>query len=112
MRWLLIGMKAPPATSRPVPRGLHVTVALAANPNPLGRLYMPRRPLAYVGAELSGRITAIQIARAQLFDVDVDRKKRIDDAIDYFGAGHIAVARKDVGQLQPARTDRPKTTTH
>jgi hypothetical protein len=73
---------------------------------------MPRRPLAHVGAELSGRITAIQIARAQLFDVDVDRKKRIDDAIDYFGAGHIAVARKSVRQLQPARTDRPKTTTH
>ena len=48
---------------------------------------MPRRPLARVGAELSGRITAIEIARAQLFDVDFDRKKRIDDAIDYFGGG-------------------------
>lgn len=63
-----------------------MTVGLAANPNPLGRPYMPRRPLAHVGVELSGRITAIQIARAQLFDVDVDRKKRIDDTIDYFGA--------------------------
>ena len=30
---------------------------------------MPRRPLAHVGAEVSGRITAI------------------DDAIDYFGGG-------------------------
>jgi hypothetical protein len=48
---------------------------------------MPRRPFAHVGAELSERVTAIEIARAQLFDVDVDRKKRIDDAIDYFGAG-------------------------
>jgi hypothetical protein len=48
---------------------------------------MPRRPLARAGVELSGRLTAIQLARAQLFDVDVDRKKRIDDAIDYFGAG-------------------------
>jgi len=43
------------------------------------------RPLAHVGAEVSGRITAIEIAHAQLYDVDVDRKKRIDDAIDYFG---------------------------
>ena len=48
---------------------------------------MPQRPLARAGAESSGRITAIEIARAQLFDVDADRKKRIDDAIDYFGGG-------------------------
>ena len=66
---------------------------------------MPRRPLAHVGAELSGRITAIEIARAQLFDVDVDRKKRIDDAIDYFGAGQIDVTRNG-RQLQSPRTDR------
>jgi hypothetical protein len=72
---------------------------------------MPRRPLAHVGAKLSGRITAIEIARAQLFDVDVDRKKRIDDAIDYFGTGQIDVARNG-RQLQSARTDRLKTTTH
>jgi hypothetical protein len=65
---------------------------------------MPRRPLACVGAELAGRITAIEIARAQLFDVDVDRKKRIDDAIDYFGAGPIDVAREGVRQLQRARS--------
>lgn len=70
---------------------------------------MPRRPLSFVGAELSKRITAIQIARAQLFDVDVNRKKRIDDAIDYFGAGRIAVARKGVRQLQLVRTDRSTT---
>lgn len=52
---------------------------------------MPRQPLAHAGAESSRRITAIitaiEIARAQLFDVDADRKKRIDDAIDYFGGG-------------------------
>lgn len=59
---------------------------------------MPRRLLAHVDAELSGRITSIEIARAQLFDVDVDRKKRIDDAIDYFGAGHIGVARDRCGE--------------
>ena len=46
---------------------------------------MPQRPRA--GAESSGRITAIEIARAQLFYVDADRKKRIDNAIDYFGGG-------------------------
>jgi hypothetical protein len=48
---------------------------------------MSRRPLVRAGAESSGRITAIEIARAQLFDVEADRKKRIDDAIDYFGGG-------------------------
>lgn len=71
---------------------------------------MARRPLSSVGAELSERITAIQIALAQLFDVDVDRKKRIDDAIDYFGTGRIAVARKGVRQLLPAGTARLTTT--
>ena len=83
-----------------------MTVALAANPNPLEGLYMPRRPLSFVGAHSSDRIAAIQIARAQLFDVDVDRKKRIDDAIDYFGAGQIAVARKGVRRLRLVRTER------
>jgi hypothetical protein len=48
---------------------------------------MPRRPLA-----------SIEIVRARLFDVDVDRKKRIDDAIDYFGTGHIGVARDPCGE--------------
>jgi hypothetical protein len=67
---------------------------------------MPRRPLSFIGAESSERIAAVQMARAQLFDVDVDRKKRIDDAIDYFGAGQIAVARKGVRQLRLVRTDR------
>jgi hypothetical protein len=81
---------------------------------------MPRRPFAHVGAELSERVTAIEIARAQLFDVDVDRKKRIDDAIDYFGAGHIDVARKGVRRIRLAaalpwliRTSRTfRTTPH
>ena len=71
---------------------------------------MPRRPLSFIGAESSERIAAVQMARAQLFDVDVDRKKRIDDAIDYFGAGQIAVARKGVRQLLPAGTARVTTT--
>jgi hypothetical protein len=55
---------------------------------------------------LSGCITAIEIARAQLLDVDVDRKKRIDVAIDYFGAGRLDVAPPVVRQRQPAGTDR------
>ena len=46
---------------------------------------MPRRPPPHIDAELTGRLAAIEIARAQLFDVDVDRKKRIDGLIDYFG---------------------------
>lgn len=66
---------------------------------------MPRRPLAIVGVKLSGRIAAIEIALAQLLDVDVDRKKRIDNAIDYFGAGPVDVARDDVRRPGPARTD-------
>jgi hypothetical protein len=56
---------------------------------------MPRRPLADADAESSRRITSIEIARAQLFDVDVDRKKRIDDAIDYFGTGPRALTAHD-----------------
>ena len=79
-----------------------MTVTLAAHPNPLEGLYMARRPLSFVGAESSERITAIQIALAQLLDVDVDRKKRIDDAIDYFGTGRIAVARKGVRRVPVA----------
>jgi hypothetical protein len=75
-----------------------VTVALATNPNPSGRCFMPRRPLAHVDAELPRRLTNIAIARAELFDVDVNRKKRIDDVIDYFGAGHIGVARDPCGE--------------
>jgi hypothetical protein len=67
---------------------------------------MPRRPLANVGARLSGRIAAIEIALAQLLDVDVDRKKRIDDAIDYFGAGPVDVAREDVRSPSLSNSNR------
>jgi len=37
--------------------------------------------------------------RAQLFDIDVERKRQIDDAIDYFG-GHGEIAREN----SPRRT--------
>ena len=47
---------------------------------------MPR-PANLDTDEISRRLTILAIARARLFDVDVDRKRRIDDAIDYFGAG-------------------------
>jgi hypothetical protein len=47
---------------------------------------MPQRRLADVEADVSKRTTSIEIVRSQVFAVDVDRKKRIDDAIDYFGA--------------------------
>jgi hypothetical protein len=69
---------------------------------------MPRRPLAHVGAELSRHITALR-SRAQLFDVDVDRRKRIDDAIDYFGTGHIDVAQNSARQRRLARIERLTT---
>ena len=61
---------------------------------------MPRRPPAHIDAELSGHITALEIARA-LFDVDVDCKKRIDGVIDYFGARHIDVARDGADRRAP-----------
>ena len=35
---------------------------------------------------LSLRSTRIAIARAWLFGIDVDRRKAIDDTIDYFGS--------------------------
>ena len=45
----------------------------------------------------SERITIIEIAR-RLSAVDIDRKRRIDDVIDYFGAGRIEVARDPCGE--------------
>ena len=39
---------------------------------------MPRR-------SLTGTLTTLDLARPRLLDIDVDRKKRIDDVIDYFG---------------------------
>jgi hypothetical protein len=53
----------------------------------------PRHRLTHVDAELSERITRLEIAHVQLFYVDVDRKKKIDDVIDYFGAGRIGSRR-------------------
>jgi hypothetical protein len=48
---------------------------------------MPERTSNRVDMELFDRIRSIRIARGRLFDVDTDRRKRIDDAIDYFGDG-------------------------
>ncbi len=61
---------------------------------------MSRLSRTHVAAEPSGRITSIEIIRARLFDVDVDRKKRIDGSIDYFGAGaqRSVVARDPCGE--------------
>ena len=83
----------------------------AANPNPSRRFLMPRRRLAHVHAELSEGITNIEIARAQLFAIDMDRKKRIDATIDYFGAGRAEVtatpaARAKIQAETPARHTR------
>jgi hypothetical protein len=67
---------------------------------------MPHRRLAHVDTTLSERIASIEIARARLFDVDIDRKKRIDDAIDYFGARRARVGRDPCGEswLDQARS--------
>jgi hypothetical protein len=53
---------------------------------------MPRQPLA---------------AHARLFDVDVNRRKRIDATIDYFGAGSIRLARDPYGESLLDETGRP-----
>jgi hypothetical protein len=59
---------------------------------------MPRPRLAEVGPELFGRRLSLEIARAQLFDLDVDRKRRIDDIIDYFGVRACIVDRDPCGE--------------
>ena len=43
-------------------------------------------------------LLALEIMRAQLFGIDADRKKSIDDTIDYFGAGHIHLTRDPRGE--------------
>lgn len=58
---------------------------------------MPRR-LADVDTERSGGITSPEIARGQRLDVDVERKNRIDDAIDHPRAGRLGVARDPCGE--------------
>jgi hypothetical protein len=98
--------RSPTGHAETAPRRLHVTVAFAASPNLSRRFPMPRRPPPHIDAELSGRIAAFEIARAQLFDVDADRKKRIDGVIDYFGTPHIAVARDRVRQPPGYRLGR------
>jgi hypothetical protein len=51
---------------------------------------MRRRPRTNVDPERSERLTSIEIARAQLFDVDAARTRPIDSVIDYFGGGREA----------------------
>jgi hypothetical protein len=46
---------------------------------------LPRRPVAHLTVAQPRRRASAAIARAYLFDVD--RQKRIDHYIDYFGSG-------------------------
>ena len=50
---------------------------------------MSRQPLIHRSADQSTPSVSVSIARTRLFVVDVDRKKRIDDSIDYFGNGGV-----------------------
>jgi len=59
---------------------------------------MPRRSLTCTDSERSARIPRIELARPQLFDVDIDRKKRIDDTIDYFGVRDLSTGRDPCGE--------------
>jgi hypothetical protein len=48
---------------------------------------MSRPPNALVSPEQARRNASAAIARALLLDVDIDRPKRIDQYLDYFGSG-------------------------
>jgi hypothetical protein len=48
---------------------------------------MSHRPSARVSPEPTGRNTSGAGARAHLLDVELERPKRIDRYIDYFGGG-------------------------
>ena len=50
---------------------------------------MSRQPLIHRTAGQSTQSASGRTARTRLFVVDVDRKKRIDDSIDYFGHGSV-----------------------
>ncbi len=50
---------------------------------------MSRQPLIHRTAGQSTQSASVRTARTRLFVVDVDRKKRIDDSIDYFGNGSV-----------------------
>ena len=48
---------------------------------------MSRRPSALVTPEQTGGDSNAAVARARLLDIELDRRKRIDQYIDYFGDG-------------------------
>lgn len=48
---------------------------------------MSRRQVTHLGTEQSRRTASAGIAPGHLSEVDVDRQKRIDRRIDYFGSG-------------------------
>ena len=48
---------------------------------------MSRQPSIHRSADQTTQSASVGIAPVRLFDVDADRKKRIDHYIDYFGNG-------------------------
>jgi hypothetical protein len=48
---------------------------------------MPHRPVIAICSEQARGNTSAAIARAHLLDIEVDRPKRIDQYLDYFGSG-------------------------
>lgn len=48
---------------------------------------MPRRSVIHLSTEQPRQSVSRGMARAYLYDVDVDRQKHIDRYIDYFGGG-------------------------
>ena len=47
---------------------------------------------------LTDSIMTLDLARHRLLDIDVDRKKRIDDTIDYFGVRDLGPERDPCGE--------------
>lgn len=62
---------------------------------------MSRRTLTHFRVDQSGQDTSAGIVRAHLLAADVDRLKRIDRYIDYFGSGsprRVDVTRDPCGE--------------
>ncbi len=56
------------------------------------------QPLIHRSADQSPQSASVSIARTRLFIVDIDRKKRIDDFIDYFGVRRGVVIADPCGE--------------
>lgn len=72
---------------------------------------MSRPPRLHRPAEPFTRSPLVRIARAHLLAIDVDRPKRVDEYIDYFGGGGPRDRRHERGvHSRSRRPDRASPT--